>query len=773
MSILGQSLEIRQRKIQTAKDYLIRTKELFEEFGSTELKTTHARFTELDSALSSSQARLVVLGEFTRGKSLLLNALLGINLLPTALETTTAINTFLRAMPEGRTEKFIMIHYTDGRAPQEVSWTEDSALIRWGTELDKSNADARLMVDHIEIFLDHPLLNNGLVLIDTPGLQTIFQHHEKITRKAIAESHIALWVQATDSLGGSASEWGFMSNTLQSNFQKFITVINKWDRVLEPEDYQDQQISEADRVKNKINIVKSSFSEILGPDKRTEFATLTDENHLMGVSAKWAQDKDPEKRRRSGVDKLAQRIAEMVSSGEAMEQILLKPLKQISSVQAQLAERISNEIRQLESTESLKEREFELKNLEADILKINSDSEYETKNSKLEHDNAANDVKKKVQDALTKPLTDLKNSIDDVLTESYVRQLIVRNQKNIGLPETLDIKFKDISATVSETWVHQKNVIIKMLADLRETYISSMNKHAMQIESGVSSLNVDLPKLEIGFDFDFSELEEYRKNEKKIKDELAAKQDEIDMLDLEIASKSTNDSKRRQKQAELDRASRQLENLGPAPAPGMRSERQKTSNWGSGFLFCSPTYERVQVPDYSNVETYKNEKMEMLTSIDKKEAELQKLIEEEYKLSGQKISLIAAKSKFEKRILKIEKEARDAAIEVDRKRESLIADSFKKLQRNTSVKIDEAIIFINKYISDAVPKVFSAHSKLLEECIRENILEPYSAKISQMQEVQNILEKGKAEIENRKNKLATALNNIKELQVLTNSALTK
>ena len=83
--ILDQSLEARQHKIQTAREYLQRTRQLFDAFGSSELKSSHAKFAELLNALDSDAIRLVVLGEFSRGKSSLVNALLGIKLLPTAL----------------------------------------------------------------------------------------------------------------------------------------------------------------------------------------------------------------------------------------------------------------------------------------------------------------------------------------------------------------------------------------------------------------------------------------------------------------------------------------------------------------------------------------------------------------------------------------------------------------------------------------------------------------------------------------------------------------
>ena len=110
---LAQGLDQRQQKINAAKDFLSRTQSLFNEFGSDKLRTSHARFNELLDALNADAVRLVVLGEFSRGKSSLVNALLGIDLLPTALQATTAINTFVRMLPDDRSKQFIRIHYQD------------------------------------------------------------------------------------------------------------------------------------------------------------------------------------------------------------------------------------------------------------------------------------------------------------------------------------------------------------------------------------------------------------------------------------------------------------------------------------------------------------------------------------------------------------------------------------------------------------------------------------------------------------------------------------
>ena len=416
-SVLIDSLTQRQRKVQVAKDYLDRTEHLFAEFGSVELKSTHARFADLRGALEATAAQIVVLGEFTRGKSRLLNSLLGIELLPYALETTTAVNTFLRGLPADRQKRYIVIHHIDGRA-EEIAWEDDDALRRWGTELDTSNREGRKMVSHIDVFLDHPLLRRDLVLVDTPGLQTVVKHHEQITRKAIAGAHIALWVQSTDMLGGSESEWNFLTDSLQNNFRKFLTVINKWDKVLDPEDKQDKEMPEAARVKAKLDILKENFAQALGDKHSLELAIMTDSEHLLPVSAKWGEDADLEKRRRSGMDELRKRIAAMVNSGEAMQQILYKPLQQLSTIQKQLAERVDDELLQLASDEPLDKQRHQLARLEMDVLDLEQEEQRETRDSREEHERAGQYRSETVLAAMIAPISALKHAIADQITET-------------------------------------------------------------------------------------------------------------------------------------------------------------------------------------------------------------------------------------------------------------------------------------------------------------------------------------------------------------------
>ena len=751
-SVLVDSLTHRQRKVQVAKDYLDRTEELFSQFGSAELKSVHARFADLRGALEATAAQIVVLGEFTRGKSRMLNSLLGIELLPYALETTTAVNTFLRGLPRERQKRYIVIHYIDGRQ-QEMAWEDDDALRRWGTELDTSNRDGRKTVSHIDVFLDHPLLRRDLVLVDTPGLQTVVKHHEQITRKAIDGAHIALWVQSTDMLGGSESEWNFLTDNLQNNFRKFITVINKWDKVLDPEDKQDKETPEAERVKAKLDIIKENFAQALGATHPQELATMTDKEHLLPVSATWGEDADAEKRRRSGMDELRKRIAAMVSSGEAMQQILYKPLQQLSTVQKQLAERVSEELRQLESAEPLDKQRHQLARLEMDVRDLEQEEERETRDSREEHERAGLYQSETVLAAMTAPISSLKNVIQDRITETYIARQLAADVSKIALPPDLEAQLADVAGQLGQQWKEQKKKIAQTLAGLRANYVRRMEKHALQIESELGKIHIELPRIESVLDLDFSSIEEHRSEISKLKSQMDRTEDELHELEREIATKTVSDRKRVQAEADLARLAARLDSLGPPPPMERHSVTQKISDWGSGFLWLSPTYETVTMTDDAALLAHQRESQGLQRKMESKEEALARIIQEEEELTGQRISAEMAKKRLEKQQAKLAKEAERAKNAAALERQTLVAEGMRKLSRNTVTKLDDTIVYLNQHLAAAVRAVFVEQAQLLASCVQEQLMEPLNAKRAQRQEVQLLLQQSVAEIAARKAKL--------------------
>lgn len=778
-NVLDQSLKHRQSQIQTAKDYLERTKDLFEEFGSIELKTSHARFPELLNALESNDVRLVVLGEFSRGKSYLLNSLLGIEVLPTATQTTTAINTFLKALPKGEPERYILVHWQDKkRSPQRVEWKQDDALELWGTELEDTHADVRKEVDHIELFLSHPLLDKGLVLVDTPGLQTIVKHHEAITRKAIAEAHIALFVQATDQLGGNQTEWDFMEGTLKNNFQKFITVINKWDLVLEPKDKKAKERGEARNVEMSLQTVKDNFARVL--KSKAELATLTDENHLMGVSAEWAKSDDHNKHSRSGIDRLTARIVSMVASGEAVQQILLKPLQQLSVVQTQLVERIESQLKEINSTDSLKDRRRELEQRESKIKLLQVDAQLETTESLGDHERSAITTADQVRNKLIHPMKQFKVKVEETVTRNYVREMLKNAMRDgsspqIGLPHELDEELKRVQAQVGKSWEVQKAAMATKLGDLRAGYLEKMQKHAKDFDAKLGNQTIDMPDLVVHLEFDFSDLQAHQKQMAGLQTELddaERKKNQIEALLAQDKLTEQEAMKAKQKaQQDADRARHQMDNLGSCPSPRRYTESIKTSDYGSGFLWLSATYEDRTRTDDSAGTTWRENRDTLNTKLESKKQIEERLQREAEAKTGQRMNAERANQQAQQEADRQERKLREAQQKQKELERNMVNATYQKLRGKTLEQLEQAIEALDIYAKETVKATFAEQAHLLKAAIDEKLLEPLNAEIAQKQAIQKLLQEGEAAIKAKRASLEQGLKDITEVQRMTQACL--
>ncbi|MEN9489991.1 MAG: hypothetical protein RJA63_440 [Pseudomonadota bacterium] len=764
--ILNQTLESRQQKIQVAKDFLTRTQQLFDEFGSAELKTSHAKFDELLSALNADAIRLVVLGEFSRGKSSLVNALLGIELLPTSLEATTAINTFVRILPAGRKERFIRIHFQDGRTPQEVPWTDDEALERWGTELDSSHADIRKTLDYIEAFMDHPLLAKGLVLVDTPGLQSVMAHHEAITRKAIAEAHIALWVQNTSMLGGSATEWDFLTETIRNNFRKFVTVIGWWDLVLEPTDGPEKKKPIETRVQDKLAVVKKNFKKYLQDEGEVE--VLTNSEHLIPVSARWSMSGDPEKQAQSGIDRLSRRIAEMLSSGEATEQIYGKPLQQLSHIQRQLADSLNDELQQLDVDKTLEERARNLTTFDQDIKLLRQEADAVALESRAEHERNARVLVEAVKRDLVAPLADLKTDIENQVDVRYVQRQIDRRVKDIGLPDDLHQQFQSVSHQVGQDWSKHRQHMTKVLEALSADYRKQMEKHAGQIRGELGKMDVELPSLDISFKADFSAVEQHHQQAMALEREIAARKEQIEELEAEQSKYAANPAQVEMARQAVLRAERLLDGLGGQPVPGTKPSWEVVDKGG---MYSSDTYGNVSRPDDSNVKIWKSERDELKNLIDQKEARLAEIAAAEERKTGIRLSQEKAQKKYEREVADAERSKRQAEQQAKAVEGEMVQEITKRLIRNTAGQLDQRIRYLEGHVSGAIEKVFADQLRALQACVEEQYLEPLNAKRAKREELQQLLRQGEAEIAQRRARLQQAGKDVADLLALTQNAL--
>jgi len=153
-----------------------------------------ARIAPLVAALTAGQFRIVVMGEVKKGKSSFINALLGqAELLPTATDIATST---VFQISHGATERVTVVfqpaedeEHAAAPAPRPITRAQ---IREYGTEDGNSGNTKR--VDYIAIELPNPLLAQGLVLVDTPGVGGLFRQHRDITFRYAPQADVVLFV---------------------------------------------------------------------------------------------------------------------------------------------------------------------------------------------------------------------------------------------------------------------------------------------------------------------------------------------------------------------------------------------------------------------------------------------------------------------------------------------------------------------------------------------------------------------------------------------------
>lgn len=147
-----------------------------------------ARAESLAERLSEGAFRIAVCGGFSNGKSTLINALVGAELLPIGVLPVTAIATEVIHGPAVAAR----VELANGGVETPTA----GMLGLWVSE--EENPDNTKDVVRVTVTVPSPLLEPGVTLIDTPGLESIFEHNDTTAMATIREAEGALVVLSAD-----------------------------------------------------------------------------------------------------------------------------------------------------------------------------------------------------------------------------------------------------------------------------------------------------------------------------------------------------------------------------------------------------------------------------------------------------------------------------------------------------------------------------------------------------------------------------------------------
>lgn len=168
-----------------AETSLSRLAELAEQLHAKQVASDARSVTE---RVSEGRFYVACIGQFKRGKSSVLNALVGDNVLPTGVVPVTAVPTILRY---GRSAA--------ARVCFEVGeWTDIPIKAVEEYVSEEKNPENTKHVAALEIFVPSPLLVMGMCFVDTPGLGSVFAGNTATTKAFVPHIAAALVVIGAD-----------------------------------------------------------------------------------------------------------------------------------------------------------------------------------------------------------------------------------------------------------------------------------------------------------------------------------------------------------------------------------------------------------------------------------------------------------------------------------------------------------------------------------------------------------------------------------------------
>ena len=178
-----------------------------------------AQIAAVHDRLVSARLRVLVAGEAKRGKSSLVNAFLGQAVLPVGVTPLTAVATTVRYGDNPH----VHVRFADGREETHPHAALDDLVTEHG------NPANRRGIVSVTVYVDAPVLADGVELVDTPGTGSVFAWDTEAAHDALETMDAAVFVLTADP-PVSASERDLLRRVTELSVTTFVA-LNKADHL--------------------------------------------------------------------------------------------------------------------------------------------------------------------------------------------------------------------------------------------------------------------------------------------------------------------------------------------------------------------------------------------------------------------------------------------------------------------------------------------------------------------------------------------------------------
>lgn len=565
-------------------------------YDSLKDENTKKAINDLRLSIIENTFSIVVVGQFSAGKSTFLNALMGKKYLPSFSNETTATINFLRSVKESPNGKeCIRIKYREPNKPDAIADANFDTIEKYVSVKGDNVAQT---IEYVELFLDSPFLNDGVTLVDSPGLNGVLAGHEQITHEQIDKSHAAIFMFNAGQ-PGSKSDFEILQ-MLKNRCKSMFIVLNQIDSV----DTTEQPLTEV------LGKVKENYNKYFEGEQLPEIFPISAKMALASRdNIEWRNTTDRTRQdnqmllEQSMFVAFEERLFKYLTQGEKTQQELLAPVQKVKAYLEQTKNVLKLSVEELTSATDSAEVEAQILALEQELESLQQDIQKNKFESKNEIRSLVSDAKEEIK-AGTKNLKE--SFLSKLASDQSAEDLdLLRDNSELYLHQMQSQYAAIISDALKNLEKDFKSYISDNITTYTEKISDSLNK-SMFDEGKVAhtqiSLNAD--KFELDVDLD-DYLESYNEIKRRGLD-LDNRQESAELSMLK-AQKDEQRAQELQKRIDREKEWNQtmLGTMGPRPEKSVRTEidEHRTGGLLGGLKWLingnPPKYKTYQVPDDS------------------------------------------------------------------------------------------------------------------------------------------------------------------------------
>ena len=430
--------------------------------------------------LENNTFTIVIAGEFSRGKTTFLKALTGgLGFLPDANQANTAVITAVEYSDDPEKLKHFRVIYRDEREDEILPIEKIRRFVEQDPRVKQKEIDE---IERICIWSDVPFLKEGIQVVDSPGLGSVYPHHGEITYNQIAQSDACIFLMLIRPAAGD-TEIKFLKD-IQKYLNKVFFIINQCDMddfLKKPEVLKEEIDKIAAQLSNK-NISGFSREKLFPMSSQWAFAGKAREKAksilLQRKLESWeAYFKETgtkgfeELHALSGIEAFKNFFDDFIYKGEKAREILMAPIKRIIYTLVEFGDSVERRLTNLSNDISIEELEekIDLVAKRLELFRAKSEDSLKETGIKFEEliqksEEQSQDLFDQVKNSLVKEIHEEARSFENLSNEDTIEK--IHETINRGINRVIDNLIDMIQIGIDDLIVQQQHKDQENLSDI-------------------------------------------------------------------------------------------------------------------------------------------------------------------------------------------------------------------------------------------------------------------------------------------------------------------